>query len=43
MACLRAVVPSLQQDRYLAPDIKAAAACVADDSLAMAAGVDIVL
>ncbi|MFK7880822.1 histidine ammonia-lyase [Roseobacter sp.] len=34
MVCLRAVVPSLQQDRFLAPDIKAAAACISHDSLA---------
>lgn len=43
MACLRAVVPSLQQDRYLAPDIKAAAACVTDDNLAAAAGLELTL
>jgi histidine ammonia-lyase len=43
LACLRAVVPSLQQDRYLAPDIKAAAACVTDDSLAAAAGLELTL
>ncbi|MEQ8366236.1 MAG: aromatic amino acid lyase, partial [Roseicyclus sp.] len=40
MACLRAVVATLQQDRYLAPDIKAAAACISDDSLATAAGLE---
>jgi len=34
---LRAAVPRLGQDRYLAPDIKAAAACIADDSLSGAA------
>ena len=28
MASLRRRVPSLQQDRYLAPDIKAAAVCI---------------
>lgn len=41
MARLRAVVPTLQQDRYLAPDIKAAAACVVDDSLTTAAGLEL--
>ena len=37
---LRQSVPSLQQDRYLAPDLRAAAACVADDSLSTAAGLE---
>jgi histidine ammonia-lyase len=37
---LRQSVPSLQQDRYLAPDLRAAAACVADDSLTTAAGLE---
>ena len=41
MACLRAQVPALQQDRYLAPDLRAAAACVRDDSLAQAAGLEV--
>ena len=40
MTCLRQSVPSLRQDRYLAPDLRAAAACIADDSLATAAGLD---
>ncbi len=31
--CLRAVVPTLQEDRYLAPDLEAAARLVADGSL----------
>ncbi|MDT8326660.1 MAG: histidine ammonia-lyase [Roseovarius sp.] len=43
MARLRRSVPSLQQDRYLAPDIKAGAALVSDDSLATAAGLDMTL
>ena len=43
MARLRAVVPSLQQDRYLAPDIAAAAEQVRDDSLATAAGLELAL
>jgi histidine ammonia-lyase len=33
IACLRAVVPTLQEDRYLAPDLEAAAKLVADGSL----------
>ena len=37
---LRQSVPSLQQDRYLAPDLRAAAACIADDSLTTAAGLE---
>ena len=37
---MRQSVPSLQQDRYLAPDLRAAAACVADDSLTTAAGLE---
>ena len=41
MACLRAKVPALQHDRYLAPDLRAAAACVRDDSLAQAAGLEV--
>jgi len=40
LRCLRAAVPRLGQDRYLAPDIKAAAACIADDSLSGAAGLE---
>lgn len=43
MASLRAQVPSLQQDRYLAPDIRRAAACVADDTFATAAGLELSL
>ncbi|GAB5446316.1 histidine ammonia-lyase [Gymnodinialimonas sp.] len=43
IATLRAVVPTLQQDRYLAPDIQAAAGCIVDDSLARAAGVEMSL
>lgn len=40
---LRAAVPALQQDRYLAPDIEAAAAQIRSDALALAAGVDLPL
>ena len=43
MTCLRADVPSLQQDRYLAPDIRAAAICITSDSLAAAAGLEMSL
>ena len=43
IARLRAVVPPLQQDRYLAPDLKAAAACIADDGLADASGLEMSL
>ena len=43
MACLRAQVPALTQDRYLAPDLRAAAACVRDDSLALAAWLEVTL
>ena len=43
MTCLRASVPRLQDDRYMAPDLKAAAACIADDSLARAAGLELTL
>jgi histidine ammonia-lyase len=43
MIRLRQSVPSLQQDRYLAPDLRAAAACITDDSLAGAAGLELSL
>ena len=43
MTKLRAVVPSLQQDRYLAPDIQRAATCVTEDVLAQAAGLELSL
>jgi histidine ammonia-lyase len=43
MASLRAVVPRLQQDRYLAPDIRTAADCVTDDRLSAAAGLQLSL
>ncbi len=43
LACLRDVVPPLQQDRYLAPDIHAAAACICGDGLARAAGLELEL
>ena len=43
LACLRAQVPALKQDRYLAPDLRAAAACVREDSLAQAAGLEVAL
>lgn len=37
---LRRAVPRLEQDRYLAPDIAAAAACVTNDVLAAATGME---
>jgi histidine ammonia-lyase len=40
---LRAVAPRLDQDRYLAPEIEAAAALVRDGSLARAAGLEFAL
>jgi len=40
---LRQSVPTLQQDRYLAPDLRAAAGCIADDGLATATGLDLTL
>ena len=43
LEALRAHVPSLRQDRYLAPDLQAAAQCVRDDILASAAGLEISL
>lgn len=43
LAHLRSVVPTLQQDRYLAPDLRAAAECVSNDSLAAACGLDMAL
>ena len=43
MARLRAVVPSLQGDRALAPDIQRAATCVTEDLLAQAAGLEMAL
>ena len=43
MASLRRRVPSLQQDRYLAPDIKAAAVCITNDGLAKAADLEMTL
>jgi histidine ammonia-lyase len=43
MTLLRQSVPSLHQDRYLAPDLRAAAACITDDSLAGAAGLELSL
>jgi len=38
---LREVIPALKEDRYLATDIKHAAALVIDDGLAQAAGLEI--
>ncbi|MEM9474025.1 MAG: histidine ammonia-lyase [Pseudomonadota bacterium] len=38
---IRAAVPSLTSDRYLAPDIEASAALVQSDALAKATGVDL--
>ena len=43
IAHLRKAVPALQQDRYLAPDIRAAAACITDDSLSKAADLKVTL
>lgn len=43
MARLRTVVPTLQQDRYLAPDLRAAADCIGNDSLAAASGLEMSL
>lgn len=43
MLRLRDVVPSLHQDRYLAPDIKGAATCVTEDVFAQAAGLKVSL
>lgn len=43
IACLRADVATLQEDRYLAPDIKSAAKCVLDDGLAAACGLELSL
>lgn len=43
LEALRAHVPALRQDRYLAPDLQAAAQCVRDDVLASAAGLEISL
>ena len=40
LRCLRQAVPGLAQDRYLAPDITAAAACITGDSLSRAAGLE---
>ncbi|MGV6849818.1 MAG: histidine ammonia-lyase [Marinibacterium sp.] len=43
LAALRAVVPPLEADRYLAPDIETCADLVRRDALARAAGVDLAL
>ena len=43
MERLRTVVPTLQQDRYLAPDLLAAADCISKDSLAAASGLEMSL
>ncbi|MCM2563373.1 histidine ammonia-lyase [Lutimaribacter sp. EGI FJ00015] len=43
MESLRSAVPSLQQDRYLAPDLRRAATCVSNDSLAAASGLELSL
>lgn len=40
IARLREAVPALEADRYLAPDLQAAAALVRDDALAAAAGLE---
>ena len=43
MTCLRSAVPTLRQDRYLAPDLRAAADCISNDSLAAACGLEMSL
>ncbi|MQY42584.1 histidine ammonia-lyase [Epibacterium sp. SM1969] len=43
IACLRASVPSLEEDRYMAPDIDAAAVAVRSDALAQAVGLELSL
>ena len=43
VVALRAVVPPLAEDRYLAPEIERAAALVRDDALATAAGLEFAL
>ncbi len=43
IADIRAVVPALESDRYLAPDIEAVAALVREDGLLQTAGVEISL
>jgi histidine ammonia-lyase len=43
MATLRAVSPQLLEDRYLAPDIEAAARLVRDGALAQAARFDFLI
>ena len=43
MTRLRQSVPSLGKDRYLAPDLRAAAECIDGDSLATAAGLEFTL
>ncbi|MFK7764614.1 MAG: histidine ammonia-lyase [Roseobacter sp.] len=43
LGVVRAIVPALEADRALAPDIEAAAHLVREDALAMAAGVEIAL
>ena len=43
LAALREVVPALKQDRYMAPDLAAAADCVTNDSLARASDLDLSL
>lgn len=43
MARLRTVVPTLQQDRYLAPDLRAAADCISNDSFAAASDLEMSL
>jgi histidine ammonia-lyase len=43
VACLRERVPSLGADRYMAPDLEAAAALMRDGALVRAAGLELVL
>ena len=40
---LRAVVPPLRSDRYMAPELEAAAELISSDALASSAGVEVAL
>ena len=43
VALLRSVVPSLHSDRYMAPELEAAAGLISSDALARSGGVEVVL
>ena len=43
VALLRSVVPPLRSDRYMAPDLEAAAGLISSDALARSGGVEVVL